>query len=166
MVTTRIWWPLGYGDHSTMATTFPCHGRIHIQHSSDKATTRSTRPTTTHPRPRCTLHVLMHMHTLHCAPHMVDLHISAESVECTWGMHNTWQVWGPQAHESWYTNSSIGVCSVVHWSKWSIARINLALENSFFIAIRFGLISSVLRWWVHKGRNSSVRRLSLSLLLL
>ena len=37
------------GDHSDMATTFPCHRRIHIQNSSDKATTRSTRPTTLHP---------------------------------------------------------------------------------------------------------------------
>ena len=92
------------GDHSTMATTFPCHGRIHIQNSSDKATTRSTRPTTTHPRPRCT--VLVHVHvsvciawcTMHgrsthqCSAGRVDVRGAGTTLDRS-------EESGPQAHE-------------------------------------------------------------------
>ena len=52
-----------------------------------------------------------------------------------------------------------------HWlvSLSTLARyVRAWLEIFISIAIRFGLISSVLRWRVHKGRNSSVRRLSIT----
>ena len=56
-----------------MATTFPCYGRIHVQNTSDKASSRSTRP--------CCTVLAMEMYALHDAPGMVDLHISAGSVD-------------------------------------------------------------------------------------
>ena len=43
------------------------------------------------------------------------------------------------------------------WSRYNIAHV---WEFLFCICYRVRLCSSVLLWWVHKGRNSTVRRLS------
>ena len=65
---------------------------------------------------------------------------------------------------------SLFALCIAHWftSLSTLARydepgLNLALRIFILHCYQVRPHSSVLRWWVHKGRNSTVRRLSISL---